>query len=104
MHQDVNANSKGSLLNKMEVESDSDVPEFSLPPKSIVKRPKKTIRKRYYIRIRLYSCLNLTYIIVTIICYLFAFLELGQDGESVVKHIVVTVVLFYWHSFCVLVY
>ncbi|XP_028413501.1 uncharacterized protein LOC114536338 [Dendronephthya gigantea] len=46
MHQDVNTNSRGSLLNKMEVESDSDVPEFSLPPKSIVKRPKKTIRRR----------------------------------------------------------
>ena len=47
MHQDVNSNSRGSLLTKMEVETDSDVPEFSLPPKSIVKRPKKTIRKRY---------------------------------------------------------
>ena len=46
MHQDVNSNSRGSLLTKMEVETDSDVPEFSLPPKSIVKRPKKTIRKR----------------------------------------------------------
>ena len=47
MHQDVNSNSRGSLLTKMEAESDSDVPEFSLPPKSIVKRPKKTIRKRF---------------------------------------------------------
>ena len=47
MHQDVNSNSRGSLLTKMEVETDSDVPEFSLPPKSIVKRPKKTIRKRF---------------------------------------------------------
>ncbi|CAB3997405.1 Hypothetical predicted protein, partial [Paramuricea clavata] len=38
----------------MEVETDSDVPEFSLPPKSIVKRPKKTIRKRTRSRWRKY--------------------------------------------------
>ena len=55
MHQDVNSNSRGSLLTKMEVESDSDVPEFSLPPKSIVKRPKKTIRKRFYICSQLFN-------------------------------------------------
>lgn len=54
MHQDVNSNSRGSLLPKMEVETDSDVPEFSLPPKSIVKRTKKTIRKRTRSRWRKY--------------------------------------------------
>lgn len=46
-NQDVNANSRGSLLKEMEVDSDSELPEFSLPPKSVVKRPRKSIKKRY---------------------------------------------------------
>ena len=46
--QDGNPNSRGSLLKEMEADSDSElVPEFSLPPKSVVKRPKKNIKKRF---------------------------------------------------------
>lgn len=52
-NQDVNANSRGSLLKEMEVDSDSELPEFSLPPKSVVKRPRKSIKKRYTVFVQL---------------------------------------------------
>ncbi|XP_046848015.1 uncharacterized protein LOC124441574 isoform X2 [Xenia sp. Carnegie-2017] len=46
MPQDTKTKSRGTLLNKVEADTDSDVPEFALPPKSIVKRTKKFARKR----------------------------------------------------------
>jgi hypothetical protein len=113
MHQDVNSNSRGSLLTKMEVETDSDVPEFSLPPKSIVKRPKKTIRKRYIYTswfYRLYVWFRWIYSICVLndiwrqLWEFFYVLELDQGGENIVKNVVAIVVVFFWPSLCVLVY